>query len=457
MQKHYQDSILNTDASVVRAIQALESSPVQTALIVDEHLKLLGIITNGDVRRFIMRGGTVESKVTECMNTNYHMVYDTTSREEVLKLFDLGYRVVPVIDAMGKLVNFVTPDFFPPIKEGHVLARARAPVRISFSGGGSDLTYYFMKNEGAVLHTAIGMYAHATLIPSDDHCIKIISQDINKVEHYSTLRELLDSSDKGLLSSVVSVIRPDFGFELFVHSDFPVGSGLGGSSAVAISVVAAFNELRLDKWTNYEIAELAFHAERLCFGINGGWQDQYASAFGGFNLIEFDGRRNLVHSLRLDQVVIDELEECLLLCDTGIKHDSGKLHAIQRREYSLEDRKLSVERMVDLSRQMHKYLIRGELKEFGVGLHQAWVLKHSLSSAISDEHIDGIYETARAAGALGGKLLGAGGGGFFLFFVLPRNRAKVSETLKSSGCKLSTLRFDREGVRSWRTKVIEVK
>lgn len=454
MIENFIDVIVQHEQLVVRGIEAIESSAAQIAFIVGSNQKLLGIMTNGDVRRFLLRGGTTGSPVTECMNREFHAVAKKSPREEVLKLFDLGYRAIPVIDDEGILIDFVTPDYFPPAEEKSVLARARAPVRISFSGGGSDLTYYFMHQQGAVLHTTIGLYAHTTLIPSKGPHIRIISHDTDREENYVSLRELLDSADKSLLSAVVSVIRPDFGFELFVHSDFPIGSGLGGSSAVAISIVSAFNELRLDKWTTYEVAELAFHAERLCFGISGGWQDQYASAFGGFNLIEFDGKRNMVHSLRLETDTLNELEECLMLCDTGIKHDSSKLHDIQRQEFADSDRQAQVQRMVDLSRQMHKFLICGDLKAFGNGLHEAWLLKHSLSSAISDEHIDKIYQSARDAGVLGGKLLGAGGGGFFLFFVLPRNRAEVTARLKSLGCKLSTLRFEREGVKSWRTKVL---
>jgi D-glycero-alpha-D-manno-heptose-7-phosphate kinase len=446
--------VVNHDQKVLQGVEAIEASVPQIALVVDESKKLLGTLTNGDVRRYLMAGGSVNYPITECMNREFRWVDRKTSREEILKLFDLGFKALPVLDDSGTLIDFVTPDYFPPADEGVVLARARAPVRVSFSGGGSDLTYYFMEHKGAVLHTTISLYAHATLIPSKDPRIRIISHDIDREERYDSLRELLDSRDRGLLSSVVAVIRPDYGFELYVHSDFPVGSGLGGSSAVAISVVSAFNELRLDKWSTYEVAEVAFHAERLCFGIEGGWQDQYASAFGGFNLIEFDGSRNLVHSLRIQPDILNELEECLMLCDTGIKHHSGEIHEIQRRESSQDEKHIQIERMVDLSSQMHKFLIRGDLRAFGEALHDTWMLKHSLSSAISDTHIDNIYASARDAGALGGKLLGAGGGGFFLFFVLPRNRAEVTARLQERGCKISSLRFDREGVTSWRTKIL---
>jgi D-glycero-alpha-D-manno-heptose-7-phosphate kinase len=241
--------------------------------------------------------------------------------------------------------------------------------------------------------------------------------------------------------------------DLHVRSDFPVGSGLGGSSAVTTALVAAFNELRLDRWTTYEIAEVSFQAERLCFGVAGGWQDQYASAFGGFNLIEFDGSRNLVHPIRLDQSVVNELEECLILCDTQIKHESGTIHKEQRKTFDSNQKANELKDVVNLCRKMHRHLIRGELPEFGRSLHAGWQLKRGLSASISNSRVDEIYGDAMKAGALGGKLLGAGGGGFFLFFVQPRFRKQVTDVLKGAGCRISAFRFESQGVTSWRTKL----
>src|SRR5690606_37729606 len=237
---------------------------------------------------------------------------------------------------------------------------------MSFGGGGSDLTYYFVDNPAAVLSCTVGLYAHATLIPRADTQIRIFSEDLGTEEHYESLDELLAGEHKGLLATIVSVIKPGFGLDLYMRSDFPVGSGLGGSSAVTTAVIAAFNELRQDRWNTYEVAELAFQAERLCFGIAGGWQDQYASAFGGFNLIEFENQRNLVHPIRLEDSIRNELESCLVLCDTGISHDSGRLHELQRQEMEAESSQTELlHSSVALCRRMHHYLIRGELQDFG--------------------------------------------------------------------------------------------
>lgn len=387
------------------------------------------------------------------MNSSYRSVGLDTSREELLKLLDLGFHVIPRVDGDGRLVDLVTPEYDLASPEAPILTRARAPVRLSFSGGGSDLTYYFVDRPGAVLSTTVALYSHATLIPRADNEINIYSEDLGTHERYGSLIELLKGESRGLLSSAVSVIKPSFGFDLYVRSDFPVGSGLGGSSAVATAVVAAFNEMRLDHWTTYEVAELAFQAERVCFGIAGGWQDQYASAFGGFNLIELGGEKNLVHAIRMEPATLNELEECLILCDTQIKHDSGELHTKQRESFSHQDKAGNVEEMVDLCRKMHKHLIRGELLDFGRSLGKGWEIKRRLSAGISSETLDAIHKAALKEGALGGKLMGAGGGGFFMFFVQPQYRQRVTQKLRAMGCRISSFRFETEGVTSWRTKV----
>ncbi len=454
MNPRFREMCMRDDDSVREALTRLESSRIQIAFVLDVSDRLVGVVTNGDVRRFLLEGGETGQLVGLCMNRTFRSATDGTSREELLKLLDLGLNAIPKLDGDGRLVDVVTPELLTPAPESPVLVRARAPVRVSFGGGGSDLTYYFVDNPGAVLSTTIALFCHVTLIPRNDGEIRIHSEDLNTTRQYESIADLDAHFERNsLLSATISVIRPAAGFDLYVRSDFPVGSGLGGSSAVTTAVVAAFNELRLDRWTMYEIAEVSFQAERLCFGVAGGWQDQYASAFGGFNLIEFDGTRNLVHPIRIDEAIVNELEECLILCDTMIPHESGALHKVQRVEIEQERKMAELADAVHLCRKMHRHLIRGELTEFGRDLHKGWQLKRGLSSAVSNARIDEIYASAMSAGALGGKLLGAGGGGYLLFFVQPRHRKAVTESLRAAGCRISAFRFESKGVVSWRTKL----
>lgn len=439
--------------SILDAVECIEAGALQIAFVVAGDGCLLGVVTNGDVRRHLLQGGQTDLPVTACMNRQFRSVPFGISREELLKTFDLGYNAIPGVDEQGRLVEVYT-RLMAASPEVPVLARARAPVRMSFCGGGADLTYFFIDHPAAVLSCTVGLYAHATLVPREDNSIHIFSEDLSREEHYESLPALLMACEKSLLATIVSVIKPKYGFDLYLRSDFPVGSGLGGSSAATTATIAVFNELRQDRWSTYEIAELAFQAERLCFGIAGGWQDQYASAFGGFNLIEFENQRNLVHPIRLEDAIRNELESCLVLCDTGISRDSGQLHELQRQEIEAESNQTELlSASVALCRRMHKQLIRGELRDFGLSLDEAWRLKKRFSSAISYGRLDDIYQAALAAGTLGGKLLGAGGGGFFLFYVQPQYRQRVVNTVRGLGCQTQNFRFESSGVTSWRTKI----
>ena len=451
----FTDLCLFDDEPVLQAINRVESSRIQIAFVLDRTERLVGVVTNGDVRRFLLDGGQPSDNVKKCMNPNFRSAPDGATREELLKMLDLGFNAVPKIDADGHLIDVISPEHMPTAPEAAVLTRSRAPVRVSFGGGGSDLTYFFVDHPGAVLSTTISLFCHVTLIPRTDGEIHLHSDDLQTYQRYESMADLKVNLDQtSLLAATVFVIRPTAGFDLYVRSDFPIGSGLGGSSAVTTAIVAAFNELRLDRWTTYEIAEVSFQAERLYFGVAGGWQDQYASAFGGFNLIEFDGSRNLVHPIRLDPATVNELEECLILCDTQIAHESGEIHKEQRKAFGAEKKANQLKDVVDLCRKMHRHLIRGELIDFGRSLHAAWQLKRGFAASVTNSHVDDIYTAAIAAGALGGKLLGAGGGGFFLFFVQPRFRKAVTESLRNAGCRISAFRFESQGVTSWRTKLI---
>ena len=164
---------------------------------------------------------------------------------------------------------------------------------------------------------------------------------INKLHYDITANDLEDLFSKeskfGLIISVIKCIEPDFGFDLYLNSDYPINSGLGGSAVISSAVIGCFNQFRTDKWDDNEIAELAYEAERILFNVSGGWQDQYATVFGGFNFMEFRKEQNIVHPLRLNKNVINELQECLVLCGTNSAHDSGAIHEDQKASSESKD------------------------------------------------------------------------------------------------------------------------
>jgi len=411
---------------------------------------VVGLATDGDIRGKLIEGASLDDTVGSCANANFVWGDQATPREMLLKQLDHSIRVIPLLNAARHLTGIVSRDHFPVQVEERTYARARSPVRISFGGGGSDLTHFFAGEGGAVINTTISLYSHATLRVRSDEQVIIHSRDLGESLHAQNLQGIFAQKGQfGLIQALLKVVHPDFGFELYLHSDFPMKSGLGGSAVVSAAVLGCFNQFRQDRWDLHELAELAFQAERLYLGVAGGWQDQYATVFGGFNFMEFRMDQNIVHPLRIHPDILLELEESLVLCDTGNPHDSGDIHRDQRLHMQQEDIRQKVQSNVELTYLMRNHLLRGRLLQFGQSLHEAWQFKRQFSSKISNDRLDQIYEGALSHGAVGGKLLGAGGGGFFLFYVPPFSKHELIDNIESAGLKIHPFRFEQEGLRAW--------
>lgn len=404
-----------------------ESAPLRDALAlisINQHGIILtiaptgavsGLATDGDIRRELLKNGSLDAPISTCTNPEFVWADPATTREFLMKKLDHRIRVIPLLDLSRRLVGIVSRDHLPVQAEEAVYARARSPVRISFCGGGSDLTHYFAEAGGAVINTTISLYSHATLRIRNDGKIIIQSLDLNASLSADNLQSVLKKESRfGLIQALLKTIQPDFGFELYLHSDFPMNSGLGGSAVVSATILGCFNQFRQDKWDLHELAELAYQAERLYLGIAGGWQDQYATVFGGFNFMEFQMKQNIVHPLRIHADTLLELEESLILCDTGTTHDSGDIHQDQRLQMEQTVIRKLVQANVEIAYQMRNQLLRGNLLQFGQLLDEAWQFKRQLSSKVSTTRLDHIYQDARSHGAIGGKLLGAGGGWLLL-------------------------------------------
>jgi D-glycero-alpha-D-manno-heptose-7-phosphate kinase len=441
---------INLNCSIIEALELIEKNNEGGIVLIDDNDCLIGIATDGDIRRHLLAGNSIESRIINCASTNCVFEYIGTNRDILLKKLDSKIRILPLVDNNKKLINVLTKNNIPTINEAKLYARSRAPVRISFGGGGSDLTHYFLDNKGAVINSTISLYTHTTLIVRDDHKVIIDSSDLNERGVFDNLKLFLEDKGKfGLIQSVIKKIYPTFGFELYINSDYPMSSGLGGSAVVAASIFGCFNEFRFDKWNKHEVSELAFEAERFILGISGGWQDQYATVFGGFNFMEFDNDQNVINPFRLNNETILELEESLLLCYTGITHDSGNIHNDQKEQTKNEVIKDRIKSNVDLTYEMRNYLLRGSLNEFGRCLHKAWELKRSFSSQISNPWLDEIYNGALQNGAIGGKILGAGGGGYFLFYVPSFDRHKLMDWISANGLISTPFIFENNGLQSW--------
>ena len=419
----------------------------------DSSGRVVGAVTDGDIRRKLLGGISIRDQVASCVNRDFVWAKADAPREQILKLLDQRVHVVPILDTERRLVDVFSRDLFNLSEESEVFARARSPVRISFSGGGTDLTHYFVDNGGAVINATIAMYAHATLRRRSDSRIKIYSHDFRCTVEAENLAALGSGGELALIKSVIRLIKPTYGFDLDVSADFPVGSGLGGSAVVSSAIIGCFNEFRSDQWDRHEIAEMAFQAERLMLNIPGGWQDQYATVFGGFNHMEFSSEQNTIVPLRLDPNIIAELEESLLLCYTGFNHDSGEVHRDQKAQHQSSDAVAAAARQKEMTREIRHHLLRGQLLDCGRLIDEAWHAKRRLSSKISSTELDAIYDHAKANGAVGGTLLGAGGGGYFIFFVRPFERYPLITALEGKGLRCSRITFEENGLRTWKSRI----
>ena len=445
--------VLDENVSIKEVLKKVDANQYGFIFTCNEVGKVVGLATDGDIRRAIISGVKIDDPISKCINADFLSASISTPREILLKRLDSHIKFIPILDESGKLNSIISKDYLPLEEEKATYIRSRAPVRVSFGVAGSDLTHYFEDNSGAVINAAISIYSHGVMKVRNDSKIIIRSFDLDAILTADNLDEAISQEGPfGLIQSLLHVVKPEYGFDMSLNSDFRVGSGLGGSATLSAVVLGCFNTLREDQWNQHELAEIAFQAERLHLGIAGGWQDQYAAVFGGFNFIEFHADENVVSPIRVNSDIALELEESLILCNTGIDHHSGNIHNHQKETMSSETVREMVKANVKLTYEIRNHLLRGQLSKLGECLDSGWQLKRNLSSMISSEYIDDIYNGALENGASGGKLLGAGGGGFFLFYVSPFKKHALMSYLKSRNLTLQPFRFESDGLKTWKSR-----
>jgi len=302
-----------------------------------------------------------------------------------------------------------------------------------------------------VLSATIDQYAYASLRPRRDSKLSIVSLDYDIVAKYDHPRRLRLDGNLDLIKAVLRALKVKRGCDLWVHSDAPPGSGLGSSSTLVVALIGVLSKWLSKPLTSYEVAELAYRIERTDLGLAGGMQDQYAAAFGGFNFIEFNRDSTVVNPLRVSPDVLRELEYRLLLCYMGQTRQSA--HIIERQTAAyVEGKPEVVEALHELKRQtleMKKALLLGDVDGIGELLHEAWEKKKQLDAGISNTRVDRLYRLARREGAIGGKMPGAGGGGYFLLLTRFERRHRVAAALEKQGGQVVPFQFERQGLQTW--------
>jgi D-glycero-alpha-D-manno-heptose-7-phosphate kinase len=338
-----------------------------------------------------------------------------------------------------------------------MIVRSKAPLRIGLAGGGTDVSPYSDIYGGAILNATIDLYAYASLEPFTNGKIEFCIDGTDKCIILDSAKELELVEGFELFIGVYNRVIKQFSlnalsFRLTSYIEAPQGSGLGTSSTIVVSLLGAFVE-----WLNlplgkYDIAHLAYEIERIDLNMSGGKQDQFAATFGGINYIEFlSNDRVIVNPLQLKNEILYELEFNLLLYFTATQRLSATI--INEQVQNVKDKnEKSVEAMHNLKEQAHQMkdsLLRGELTKIGEILHFGWQNKKQMAASISNPLIDSIYDAALKHGAKGGKISGAGGGGFMFFFCPGITKIKVARAIESFGGKVQPFKFTQQGLTTW--------
>ncbi len=330
------------------------------------------------------------------------------------------------------------------------IIRACAPLRIGIAGGGTDVDPYASAKGGLVLNATINKYAYCTIRANGTDNMSVNSLDYGKYEADVSGGPLNYDGNMDLAKVVRNYFDVKEGFDMFLHSDAPPGSGLGGSSTVIVTIIKAMSDWLNLNMTKQEIAALAYSLERKTLGLKGGKQDQYAAAFGGFNLMEFYSDRVKVNPVDIKQSTIDELQYCSLMCYTGKSRESADIIESQVKGFKEGSNEAALDATKVLAMDITHALEHGNVVEAGQLLKDAWEQKKKFSTKITNPLIDDLYNAAIESGAYGGKASGAGGGGFMFFICQYDKKHLVAKELKKRGAIMADLSFENRGARSWR-------
>jgi D-glycero-alpha-D-manno-heptose-7-phosphate kinase len=330
---------------------------------------------------------------------------------------------------------------------------AVAPLRISFVGGGTDFPPWYEQHGGAVLSATIDHFVRVTIVPRTDRQVRVRSLDLGHLVAYHLDEGPEYDGVMDLAKAAIDRIETETGIDVEIESEAPPGSGLGGSSALVTAVVAGLTMLQDRRLDADELARLCYAIEREDLGITGGWQDQYAAAFGGCNLIEFGAAGATVVPIVADAARLEDLRRHLLLCYTGkVRRNVGLIDAqIEFLRRGREETLLGMKQLVEMAYAMREVIETGDVDRVGPLLRDAFEAKKRMNPHIAeDTPIEAMLTSAHEAGASGGKICGAGGGGYLLIACRPDVRAGVRSSLEAIGGQFAPFDFDTRGVRARR-------
>ncbi|MBX7245058.1 MAG: GHMP kinase [Candidatus Sumerlaeaceae bacterium] len=328
---------------------------------------------------------------------------------------------------------------------------SRAPIRVDFAGGWTDVPPFSEREGGAVVNATINRYTYATLVPRDDQRIGIISADFEKYVEVADFRSLEYDGNLDLIKAAVKILDVELGMDLFVRCDAPPGSGTGSSSSISVALIGLLNSVQKQKLSPHEVAKLARTLEVRELKIAGGKQDHYASALGGINFLEFEDPAVSSSHLHLAPATLRTLEKQLLLCYTGQSRLSGDIIKTVMGAYERNEAATvaALRRLKGIAFEVKDALISGDLRAFAGLLAENWECQKALDASTTNPQIDRLFQTANRAGALGGKACGAGGGGCVLFYCDDNKEHLVRKALMAEGAQIIEFNLETDGLQTW--------
>ena len=339
-----------------------------------------------------------------------------------------------------------------------MIIRSKAPLRLGLAGGGTDVSPFSDIYGGSILNATTSLYAYCDIIPTDTKTINFFLEDKKERYTYKSQKELPINGEIDLLKAIYNRIIKDFeldalSFDIHTFVDAPAGSGLGTSSTLVVTIIGAFSEWLGLPLGEYDIANLAYSIEREDLKLAGGKQDQYAATFGGFNFMEFFAEgKVIVNPLRVREETLNELSRNIVLYYTETSRNSSDIIQLQQKNVTQKNVQ-SIEAMYKLKEQaimMKEALLKNDLDEIGNILNIGWEYKKQMAKGITTQLFEDVYASALKAGAIGGKISGAGGGGYIFFYCPQNTRYNVIEALNKFGGKVRRFEFTLSGLKTWK-------
>ena len=434
--------------SVRKVMRIFQRRKYKTLYVIDEKNKYLGSITEGDLRRFIIANNKIPDGLINIVNRSSFTVMENDFATDRIIFHSEAFGPVPILNKSKNIVGFFptnqdleTPGFLRSVT-------AIAPTRISFAGGGSDLDYWFEKNDGCVVNLAIKKYARVYIKRnfSDHVCIRSLNTGESLEVKISDL-EKHKRSPLGLIVNCLLEFQVNDGIDIKINCDFEPGTGLGGSSSLTVALIKGLSTLFNIKVSQRKLIKMAYYIERNVYGISGGWQDQIIATVGSLCVLDFKDADFDFFKIDLPDQSVDYLNSCLFLAPISGTHDSDRIHNLQKDASSSKAYFENMLKIVKLARECRGIVGKDEFKNLGTILDKGWQLKKNIGKFISNNQINNRYEFFIKSGATGGRLLGAGGAGYLLIFVPMERQFEFFRNCQNADVEIERVAIDQKGAR----------